>query len=116
MARTENTNVKGKCMYLQQGDCLFFPLKKLPSENELHQIKTNVVQEGEATGHAHRLHDEDAVVYEHKETKTKYLRLLKATPLRHEEHKEIILPPGDYRVGIVREYDHFTEESKSVAD
>lgn len=35
---------------------------------------------------------------------------------RHEEHNEVTLPAGKYRIGIVREYDHFSEMERRVAD
>jgi hypothetical protein len=34
----------------------------------------------------------------------------------HEEHQPITVPPGTYVVRIVREYDHFSEEARYVAD
>lgn len=100
-------------MYIQQGDVIIEPAE-IPSN--ANKSDTNVLQEGEATGHAHRLFDGDYQVYEEPKTKQKHLRLLTPTALRHEEHKEIILPPGDYRIGIVREYDHFSEEARRVTD
>lgn len=100
-------------MYIQQGDVIISP-SVIPSDAK--KSDTNVLQEGEATGHAHRLFDGDYQVYEEPKTKQKHLRLLTPTALRHEEHKEIILPPGDYHIGIVREYDHFSEEARRVAD
>lgn len=100
-------------MYIQQGDTLYYP-EKLPEG--LEKLNTNVVQEGEATGHAHRLHGEGFQLFHNPKTKEKFLRLVEPTSLKHEEHKEIKLPPGDYRIGIVREYDHFSEEARQVAD
>lgn len=102
-------------MYYQQGDTLYYPCE-LPSG--LKELKTDVVQEGEATGHAHRLHgsSDDYQLFENPKQKVKYLRIVKPVALRHEEHHEVLLPPGDYRIGIVREYDHFKEEAKQVVD
>lgn len=100
-------------MYLQQGDVIIEPAE-IPGDTI--KVSTNILQEGEATGHAHRLFDGDYQVFENPKTKEKHLRLVTPTALRHEEHKEIILPPGDYRIGIVREYDHFSEEARRVAD
>ncbi len=45
-----------------------------------------------------------------------YLRTFKDTPIEHEEHNTIILPPGDYEIGQVKEYDHFKEEARAVVD
>lgn len=79
-------------------------------------IKTNVLQEGEHTGHAHRLYGEGFTVLEEPKTRVKYLRVVEPVALRHEEHHERIVPPGDYVIHIVKEYDHFTEEARRVAD
>lgn len=101
--------------YFQHGDVLLFKVDKIPGG--LEKCNHNRVQEGEATGHAHRLYGDGFTIFEDPHTKQRnYLRLLKETPIRHEEHKEILLPPGDYRIGIVREYDHFQEEAKRVID
>lgn len=79
--------------------------------------KGNVLQEGEHTGHAHRLHGDGFTVFEHPTTKQKHLRIVKApVALRHEEHNKIDVPPGDYEVRIVKEYDHFEEETRNVVD
>lgn len=100
--------------YWQHGDVLVKAIDELPAG--LVEAKTNVLQEGEATGHAHRLYGDGFTVFEEPKTKEKYLRLVQPAALRHEEHKQIDLPPGNYRIGIVREYDHFSEEARRVAD
>ena len=72
---------------------------------------------GEATGHAHRLHGDGFTVYDHPTTRRKHLRVVKDNVmLRHEEHKPFAIPPGDYVVEGVREYDHFDEEARQVVD
>lgn len=99
-------------MYLQQGDTLYFPAI-IPSEAM--PIKTNVVQEGEFTGHAHRLHDGEFQLFNTNDG-TKYLRVAKETEIRHEEHNPFKIPPGDYKIGIVREYNHWENETRQVID
>lgn len=101
-------------MIIQQGDVLFHKIESIPKN--LTEQKTNIVQEGEATGHAHRLYGDDYKMFIQPETKKRYLRVVKETPLKHEEHKEITLPEGDYEIGIVREYDHWDEETRAVID
>jgi len=109
-----------KTKYLQQGDVLMFPVKELPEGVE--KQPTNVLQEGEHTGHAHRLmfrHDDKAIgsgVYQHPMTLKKYFEVEVPTDLNHEEHKTIQVPPGIYEVRIVREYDHFENEAREVVD
>lgn len=98
----------------QQGDVLLIPCEIIGDPKSL---KTGVIQEGEHTGHAHRfMPSDDAMLFEQPKTKKRHLRLLKPTTITHEEHKPIDLPPGDYEVRIVREYDHFKEESRAVLD
>lgn len=124
--KTGGSNVK----YFQQGDVLLFE-EKIPkiSKKEAEITKNPVLQHGEATGHAHRLHpsieqfhDSSGVpnigfeVVLNKATGTRHLKVTTPQTLRHEEHKEIQLPPGEYRIGIVREYDHFKEEAREVVD
>lgn len=59
--------------------------------------------EGEVTGHAHRITDGDADLYEHEGVL--YLRVKsESAALTHEEHARIDLPKGDYKIDIQREY------------
>lgn len=81
------------------------------------KIKHNrVLAEGEVTGHAHRL-DEHATVYE--DGSRIEFDNAEPTQITHEEHRSFVIPPsptGRYTVEIVREYDHFLEESRQVRD
>jgi hypothetical protein len=45
-----------------------------------------------------------------------YMRAPTGTTVVHEEHRVLEIPPGDYLIGIVREYDHFAEEARHVID
>lgn len=108
MAKTRNINLT----YSQQGDVLIGQCE-IPKEAK--EINTNVLQEGEHTGHAHRLFEGEFKVFE-TPTKEKYLRIVTPTMLRHEEHKQISLSPGDYKIGIVEQYDPFTKLTSRVVD
>lgn len=44
------------------------------------------------------------------------MRVPSGTVVVHEEHYPVEVPPGDYQVGRVREYDHFAEEARRVID
>jgi len=70
--------------------------------------------EGEVTGHAHRVTVGRAELYE--DSGTLYLRCKTECVVTHEEHNPITIPAGDYKIGIVREYDYITEEARRVAD
>lgn len=102
--------------YLQQGDVLLIK-EALPSG--LTTVKKDpVLQYGEATGHAHRLTSDDFELFEEPKTKTRYLKLLKPTVLKHEEHDPITLPPDTYRIDIIREVGDMEDEEyiRRVAD
>jgi hypothetical protein len=89
-------------MYYQQGDVLVMP-SSIP-----------IGAEGEVTGHRHKVVSGRAALY--LLGAAMYLRVLEDAKLFHDEHREIILPMGDYAVNFVREYDHFAEEAKRVVD
>lgn len=114
---------------IQQGDLLLKRTDYLPIGAR--RRASNVLLEGEATGHAHRIDDPGvqgckactetpvAVSPKHEVYEVDnvlYLNVLQTVPLRHEEHAPIDVPPGVYRVDRVREYDHFEEETRVVAD
>lgn len=98
--------------YYQQGDVILKPCE-LPAGAK--EIQDPVLAYGEATGHKHQLHGDGFRVYE-SPSKRKHLRIVKTVALRHEEHNPVDIPPGDYVVEGVREYDHFEEESRLVVD
>lgn len=69
--------------------------------------------EGEVTGHAHRITEGDAELYEHEGTL--FLKVVSEKALlTHEEHHPIELPKGDYEIKIQREYE--PEGWRYVAD
>ena len=95
----------------QQGDVILKLAKGIKGK-KLNHLTLAV---GEATGHHHTITDGEAELYEH--DGTFYLRVIgdQAT-LTHQEHNVITLPKGDYEIGIVKEYDHLTDEVRNVAD
>lgn len=106
-----------KLKYLQQGDVILKVIKKIPNGDRIQTelSKNRILAEGEATGHAHRIEDQEGVEV-FSVMNQLYAIIAKETVLRHEEHHPIKLPSGLYEVGIVREYDHFAEEARKVAD
>ena len=92
--------------------------KKKPTKEGYH-----VLAYGEITGHAHCLHSDKTELLEN--NNIVYLRCLNDTELKHpkldgsqarDAHKTIVLPKGDYQIGIVKEFDYFTGEARNVAD
>jgi len=101
----------------QQGDVVLIEAQAVGSKN--HKFD-GIIQHGEATGHAHRInmfrHDDARAVMLESDDK-RYLGVGKdGIDITHEEHKTIHVPPGEYEVRIVREYDHFAEEARRVVD
>lgn len=78
------------------------------------ETKRKVLAEGEVTGHAHRVTG-DARLFELGDRLLMRIGQGNAKVI-HEEHKEITIPPGDYEVRKVIEYDHFAEEAREVQD
>jgi hypothetical protein len=76
--------------------------------------KSVVLAEGELTGHAHRaVGDVDLVT----EGSRPVLKVASETAdVVHEEHKAFTLPRGSYDVDRVKEYDHWSEEARTVQD
>ena len=99
--------------YFQQGDVLITPVADIPAGVKP-SPKGRVLREGEATGHAHRATAEDVQLFIVGEQL--FMRAPSGTEIVHEEHKAFSVPPGTYEIGAVREYDHFAEEARFVAD
>ncbi len=102
--------------YYQQGDVLICN-GSIP--NEAKEIKARngklILAEGEATGHAHSISASDGVSLMELDGAL-FLSTDKDVTIKHEEHKPISIPPGKYKIGIVREWDHFAEEAREVRD
>lgn len=69
--------------------------------------------EGEVTGHAHVLEKTEV---QDTDDGTKVFEVTGHDTLVHEEHGAIDLTAGKWESGIVLEQDHFSEESRKVAD
>lgn len=83
----------------RQGDVLFVKVADLPTERV--ERKSDVLVEGEATGHAHRL--TAGQIWQTHEGLL-YLRAVAGSRIVHEEHAALSLEPGDFQVIRQREY------------
>lgn len=104
-------------MMIQQGDVIIESVESFPDgcKKVRPSQKGYVLAEGEVTGHAHAITEIEGVECEEKDGMF-FIRIKTDKELTHEEHKTVTIPPGTYRVRKVREYNHFAEESKNVAD
>ena len=76
-----------------------------------------VLAYGEVTGHSHRLiGTKDSVNMYRDETGALILNVLGKAVLTHEEHKEIEIAPGWYRVNYEREYNYWGNSTQRVQD
>ena len=98
-------------MLIQQGDVLIKKVNGIKGK-KLNHLTLAV---GEATGHHHTITEGDAELYEL--DGVLYLRVnSEEATLTHQEHKPVVIPRGEYEIGIVEEYDHFAEEARNVVD
>lgn len=97
--------------FYQHGDVLIKEINNVDGE----KLKTNVVMEGEFTGHAHRITQGQFQLYK-TAMQQMYLQCLTACVITHEEHKPIEIPKGTYIIEAVREFDPFEDEIRAVRD
>ncbi len=95
---------KTRLMY-RQGDILLTAIEHIPRNAKL--MKTNIILEGEVTGHAHRLINgkiySGTISWNRKQI---YIDAKNGKSyLSHEEHKRINLQAGYYLVTRQREYE-----------
>lgn len=88
-----------KIIMHRQGDVLFLKVADLPAA--LIERKSDVLVEGEATGHAHRL--TEGQIWQTREGEL-FLSTGAESKIVHEEHAPIELEPGYWQVIQQREY------------
>lgn len=105
--------------YALHGDVILFMEESIPGDFEdMKKLDDGVLALGEATLHMHKIIGEPDHydLRECPKTKTRHLRVVEPVMLKHQEHSPFILPPGDYKIGIQREYDPFEKLVRRVAD
>lgn len=97
-----------------QGDVLIVPVDKMP-RGKSEPVESGVVAYGEVTGHAHRLSGRFELMRFSGNPNELFLHVQDGgASLKHEEHAEIALPPGNFRVTTQREWT--PEAVRNVAD
>lgn len=97
---------------IRQGDVVLYKIDDMkPEEIQGKTVPHGgqiILAHGEVTGHAHRINVKDHksnILWELNDNKDmKILQLSKPATLTHEEHHNIQLPPGTYRVFQKKEY------------
>jgi len=92
-------------MIIRQGDVLLEKVDELPKEAKVKDDK--ILAYGEVTGHHHRFEAPQVTCYT-TEGDTQYAVLDQEATLLHEEHENLQIPKGIYKVKIQREFDLMT--------
>ena len=98
---------------IQQGDVLIQRCD-LPKDAIVRSKNSIVLAEGEYSGHFHGIECDGAELLEYEGAR--YMRLPTSAVLKHQVHKPINIPAGTYKIGIVQEYDYFSQMARNVRD
>jgi hypothetical protein len=126
----ERRRVKINPTQIQQGDVL---IEAAAVPAGVKPLPHRTLREGEHTGHKHvailetpEVEGADVTLFIDEATGTLYMRVSGSDArVVHEEHNAIALtsqqivetvPPGEYRIGAVREYDYDADEERFIAD
>lgn len=102
-----------KLFKMQQGDILINKIKSIPKGGK--KLKHLILAEGEQTGHCHQI--VSGITQLIVNDNFMFLKVLSDyAKLKHEEHREIDLPKGNYEIKRVREFDPFEDEIRLVQD
>ena len=102
---------------MRQGDILIYPIKSMPKGKSLSHDGSFTIALGEVTGHHHTLYAERQTAMEVRQVgKTFFVNMKVDTPLRHQEHKEIVIPKGMWAFGFETERDPFLDSIRQVQD
>lgn len=100
------------------GDVIVEKVTNIPTG--LKPVKTGILAEGEMTGHAHRVDLNDVDVFSDAQGNLYTIpKTDEGFTITHEEHRAVTVPLKTGEVGrviIQKEYDHFAEEARRVAD
>lgn len=89
----------------RQGDIFFFPMPSAP-KCPGKPVPSGIVATGEATGHAHKLIIGPGITLFDDDQGTMWIRVEEGKQglVKHQEHRPIALPAGDWLVRRQREY------------
>lgn len=102
---------------LQQGDVLLEKIKSIPTQAKKKKPEKRgyILAEGEHTGHFHAITAEEGIEFYEYEG-TLFLRTDHEVELTHQEHNTVMVEPGTYKIGRVREMDYTQMMVREVAD
>lgn len=90
----------------RQGDVLLVPCPGVPVRvhEEPAEGGAVILARGETTGHAHTMAADRVRYFRDDGTGQGFVQVTDFADLRHEEHRALAIPPGNYRVVRQREY------------
>ncbi len=96
---------------IRQGEVLLIAIDSLPKGIKK---KNLVLAEGETTGHMHRFNSKQVQVFADDEN-NQFVEVKSPSKLIHEEHQNLEIPIGKYKVMLQREYD-LSQQVRKVMD
>lgn len=116
--RTDGEQVANPGEVIMHGDVYLVPVTKTPEIASPVKEPNSCLAYGEFTGHAHKLFggEYELTADSSNPLRALHLRVITPTSLRHQEHTPIVIPPGDYTIGIQQEADPFEDIMRNVAD
>ena len=103
---------KKKPKVFRHGDLLIIEVSSIP--NTAVPLSTNIIAEGEKTGHNHELNGPHQI-YETLDKHT-YFDAKQDLVVKHPEHNTIQIPKGNYKILHEREYNPLKNIEKEVVD
>ncbi len=102
-------------LFARHGDVFIFKMNRKKNMSNVKKQKQVTLALGEVTGHSHKLSSNEDILICDSNPEFKIFEMNGSGILTHEEHSEIILPPGQYISIIQMEYDPI-EHRKKVID
>lgn len=104
-------------MFYRHGDVTLHSVGSIPKEAvEIQHDGSFTIALGESTGHHHTLYATKEQMKVYKVGNTYFIKTEVEVPLRHQEHKEIMIPVGTWGVGFEEERDPFLDAIRRVQD
>ena len=107
-----------KSKFYRHGDLLIKQIKKIPEPAI--PLSTNIIAEGEVTGHNHKLYGSHQVYGTHSENpriiEPTYFQAKEDISLKHQEHATLNISKGNYVIIREREYNPFKNIEQEVID
>jgi hypothetical protein len=99
--KKKHENESDEGLLFRHGDLLIKKIDSIPKD--CIELETDILAEGEVTGHHHKLNG-NFQIYENLQ-KVKFIETREQVRLSHQEHSQLFIPKGKYVVVEEREFD-----------